>query len=98
MVVDHLEVAAVEVAVAAGRGDSTTVLDTVYLSSMDEETLGRIKHIEMRVEAIYESAEKTRKYFLWTLIATVVVFVLPLLGLLFAIPSFMDSYSNALGG
>jgi hypothetical protein len=65
---------------------------------MDEEIVGRIKHIEMRVEEIYTSVEKTRKYFYWTLIATLVVFVLPIIGMLFAIPSFLSNYSDALGG
>ena len=65
---------------------------------MDEETLGRIKHIEMRVEEIYTSVEKTRKYLYWTMIATVVIFVLPLIGMLFAVPAFLSNYSSALGG
>lgn len=42
---------------------------------------------------IYRSVEKTRKYFMWTLIVTVVVFVLPLIGLVFVIPFFLKSFS-----
>ncbi len=50
------------------------------------------------LEKIYKSAEKTRKYFLWTLIATVVAFVLPLILMAFVLPSFLSSYTGALQG
>ncbi len=45
-----------------------------------------------KIDKIYKSVEKTRKYFLWTMIITVALFVLPLIGLFFAIPSFMTNY------
>ena len=52
----------------------------------------RIIALEEKIDKIYNSVEKTRKYFKWTMIITVALFVLPLLGLVFAIPSFMSSY------
>lgn len=51
-----------------------------------------------KIDAIYISVEKTRKYFLWTLILSVAFFVLPLLGLVFVIPFFLNNYLGALGG
>lgn len=62
----------------------------------DQELKDRLKGLEEKVEKVFVSAEKTRKYFLWTLIISLVAFVLPLVGLLFAIPSFLSSYSSAL--
>lgn len=50
-----------------------------------------------KLERIYQSVEKTRRYFLWTLIATLVTFFLPLIGLAFAIPFFLNSLSTAYG-
>lgn len=50
--------------------------------------------IEKKLDAIYVSVEKTRKYFKWTMIISIVVIVLPLIGLLFAIPAFLSSYSG----
>ncbi len=47
-----------------------------------------------KIDAIYISVEKTRKYFLWALIVTIVLFVLPFIGLAFAIPSFLNTYSD----
>lgn len=57
----------------------------------------RLAELEAKIDAVYKSVEQTRKYFLAMLIATGVAFVLPLIGLLFAIPSFLSTYS-ALGG
>ena len=53
-----------------------------------------LAELERKIDAIYESTEKTRKYFLWTLIGTLIAFVLPLVGLVFAIPSFLATYSS----
>lgn len=50
------------------------------------------------IEKIYISVEKTRKYFLWTMIATIVTFVLPLIILGFALPSFLSVYTGQLQG
>ncbi len=49
------------------------------------------------LEKIFASVEKTRKMFLWTLILTLVTFVLPLIGLAIAIPYFINTYISALG-
>lgn len=64
---------------------------------MEQNLEKRIDELEQKVDKIYASVEKTRKYFLWTLIATLVVFVLPLLAAVFIIPSFISSYTSALG-
>lgn len=58
----------------------------------------RFKKLEEQIGKIYISVEKTRKYFQWTLIITVIVFVLPLLLMVFAIPSFIRTYSSLMNG
>jgi len=65
---------------------------------MDPETKEKLEALQKRVEEIYISVEKTRKYFLWTLIATVVMFVLPLIALAFVIPYFMRTITSGLNG
>lgn len=65
---------------------------------MDEETKRRLDAQDEILEKIYSSAEKTRKYFLWTLILSAVLFVLPLIGLLFVIPKFLSVYTSGLEG
>lgn len=64
---------------------------------MEQEILNRLEKNEEKLEKILASVEKVRRYFLWTLIITVLMVLLPAVGLLFAIPKFMDTYSQ-MGG
>lgn len=64
-----------------------------YNSGMPEE---RLAAIEKKIDAIYETTEKTRKYLFWTLAITVAVVVLPAIGLVFAVPSFISTYNETL--
>lgn len=66
------------------------------MSMNEEELKQKLATLEQKVDAIHVSVEKTRKYFLAVLIVSVIAFVLPLIGLVFAVPSFLDTYS-ALG-
>ena len=63
---------------------------------MEEELLKRIEANSIKLDEVFKSVEKMRKYFLWTLVISVVVFVLPLIGLVFAIPTFLNMYSSVL--
>ncbi len=58
----------------------------------------RLANQEEKIEAILTSVKKTEKYFKVTLWVTVIMFVVPLLGLLFVIPAFIASYTTSLGG
>ncbi|KXJ99032.1 MAG: hypothetical protein UZ19_OD1000529 [Parcubacteria bacterium OLB19] len=51
-----------------------------------------------KIDAIYESVEKTRKYFQIILWATVIMFVLPMVGLMFIVPSFIETYTTSISG
>ena len=64
---------------------------------MDTELTQKLAVQEEKLEQIYQSVEKTRKYFLWTMIATVVTFVLPVIGLMIAVPFLMSSLSTVYG-
>ncbi|MFA5871634.1 MAG: hypothetical protein WC858_02820 [Parcubacteria group bacterium] len=65
---------------------------------MDQDLLDKLNQQNARIEQIYVSVEKTRKYFMWTLIATIVMFVLPLIALAFVIPFFLKSITSGLTG
>jgi CHASE3 domain sensor protein len=65
---------------------------------MNEELIKKIEVQEEKIDKIYQSVEKTRKYFQWTLIITVAVVVLPLIALFFILPSVISTYTNALSG
>ena len=65
---------------------------------MEDLEIGRrIDALEKKIDAVYVSAEKTRKYFLAVIIVSLIAFVLPLIGLSFAIPSFLSSYGDISG-
>lgn len=65
---------------------------------MENEVNKKLETLEGKIDAIYVSVEKTRKYFFWTMVITLAVFIIPLIGLVLVIPSFLDSYSTALTG
>lgn len=62
---------------------------------MDEEILKKIQEQDEKLDKIFRSVEKTRKYFLWTIIITVVTFVLPLIIFLVFIPQILKVYSGS---
>ena len=51
-----------------------------------------------KIDAIYESVEKTRRYFLIILWITIAMVVLPFIGLIFIIPSFIEIYTSSMSG
>ncbi len=50
-----------------------------------------------KVDALYESSEKMRKYFLWTLVVTLAVIILPLFILPMLLPAFLSSVALPAG-
>jgi type IV secretory pathway component VirB8 len=51
--------------------------------------------LEQKIDAVYASVEKSRKYLLTIVIITVVTVVLPLLIMAFALPSALSSLESA---
>jgi len=64
---------------------------------MEQEIFKKINEQQEKIEAIYVSVEKTRKYMLWVMIITIAVVVLPLIGLMFVIPTFLNNYISSFG-
>ncbi|MFY9462266.1 MAG: hypothetical protein WAP51_03645 [Candidatus Sungiibacteriota bacterium] len=60
----------------------------------ETEILKRIEEQGKKLDEIYRSVERMRKYFLWTLIITIAVIVFPLVGLMFVIPQFLGTYTG----
>ncbi len=65
---------------------------------MNEEILKKIEEQEIKIDAIYTSVEKTRKYFLIIIWVSVIAFILPLIGLIFVIPAFINNYLGSFEG
>jgi len=62
----------------------------------ENEILEILKENQKLIKQTYQSVEKTRKYFLYTAIVTILMFVLPLIGLIVVIPIFMNTYFKSL--
>lgn len=65
---------------------------------MEEKILQKLEEQEQKLNAIYKSVESARKIFLATLIITIAMFVLPLVGLIFVVPWAMTVLGEAYGG
>jgi hypothetical protein len=65
---------------------------------IDPELAAKLDEIGAKAEKAYQAAESTRTYLFWTGVITAALIVLPLVGLAFAIPSFISSYTTTLNG
>lgn len=65
---------------------------------MEQEILKKLEEQEKKIDAIFVSVEKTRKYFLTAVIITIVMTILPLIGLMIVIPFFLSTLSKSLEG
>jgi len=54
----------------------------------------QIKNLEAKIDVIGADVKKMKNYFLWTFWITVALVVLPLIGLFFAIPSFLSTFNS----
>ena len=64
---------------------------------MENEILKKLEEQGRKIEEIFLSVEKTRKYFLWTLIISVAFVVLPIIGLMLVIPQFLNNLDAVSG-
>jgi hypothetical protein len=64
---------------------------------MEQDILNKLSEQEKKIDAIFVSTEKIRKYFLWTLIITAVTIVLPIIALIFLVPWMLSTLSSAYG-
>ena len=65
---------------------------------MEQEILEKLAAQEKKIDAMYASVEKLRKYFLWTVIITVVTFILPLIAVVAILPWFIKIMTSAYSG
>lgn len=54
----------------------------------------QIKNLETKIDSIQVDIKKMKSYFAWTFWVTIALFILPLIGLLIAVPKFLNSYGN----
>lgn len=64
----------------------------------EEQILDLLKQNQAILIKTSEDAAKTKKYFLYSFIFTVLAFVLPLLAILVILPSILSSYTSSMDG
>lgn len=62
---------------------------------MDQDIQKKFEEQNEKLDKIFRSTEKTRKYFLWTLVFTLITFVAPLIMFVFLVPKVIDVYTNS---
>lgn len=60
----------------------------------DSQLNARLDALEKKLDATYKAAETTRKLILAGAVVTVIAFVMPLIGLVFVVPSFLSTYQQ----
>ena len=65
---------------------------------MDQNIKELIEAQQKKIDEIYSIMEKIKKYMQWTLIATLVFFILPLIAALFIVPFVISNYVSSLSG
>ncbi len=65
---------------------------------MEAKKQDKLEELEVKIDAILKSTRKTETYFKWTFWITIIVFVLPLLGMIFIIPTLISTYTEMMNG
>ncbi|MCA9361396.1 hypothetical protein KC845_02455 [Candidatus Kaiserbacteria bacterium] len=65
---------------------------------MTPELQEQIDQQNIKIDAVYESVEKVRKYLLVIMWLTLGMVILPLLAALFIVPALINSYTSTLEG
>ena len=64
---------------------------------MEQDIQEKFEAQNKKLDEIFRSVERTRKYILWSFIVTVATIVLPLIALVFVIPWFLKVLMSAYG-
>ncbi len=64
---------------------------------MEKEILEKLEKQEEKLDKIYISVEKTRKYLFFTLIGTLLMFIIPIIIIIILIPRIIGFYSGIFG-
>lgn len=62
---------------------------------MEPDVFKRLEDMERKIDHMFASVEKIRRYFLWTLIITLITVILPIVALAFVAPWAFSILSSA---
>ena len=64
---------------------------------MDQELIQKFEEQSKKLDVIEQSVKKIRSYLFWTFVISIVVFVVPLIGLAIVIPRVLDTLLKGYG-
>ncbi len=64
---------------------------------MDQNIKELLEAQQKKIDEIYSTMEKIKKYIKWSLIISLVFFVLPLVAAIIIVPIFLQGYLSAIG-
>ncbi|TXH00994.1 MAG: hypothetical protein E6P95_02635 [Candidatus Moraniibacteriota bacterium] len=64
---------------------------------MDQEASAEMKRLEEKIDRVYDSVERTRKYMFWGLVMQLAMVLVPLIILMLAVPFILSSLSTISG-
>jgi hypothetical protein len=65
---------------------------------MDEQLQQKIEDMEVKINEIHHTIAATKKMFMWSLVISVLLFLIPLVILIFLLPSMLSTISGAYSG
>ncbi len=63
---------------------------------IDPELVAKLDEIGAKADRAYRAVETVRTYLFWTGVITIALIVLPIIGLMFALPQFISSYTSTI--
>lgn len=61
---------------------------------MEQELIKKLDSLEQKIDEGTRQITSMRRYFMWTLIISAAVIILPIIGLIIAIPQFLNTYQG----
>ncbi len=65
---------------------------------MDEKLYKKIEDMELKINQIHQTITTTKKMFVWSLVITLLLFIIPLIILIFLLPSMMETIMGSYSG
>jgi len=61
---------------------------------MGDELRQKLEKMEKQMDEVYAMARRLYRIIFWTVVISIVLFIVPLIGLMFEIPSLLNTYST----
>lgn len=65
---------------------------------MEQEILRKINKMETQIDSIYKSIQTAKKILIWSVVLSVLLFVIPLVVLAIVLPSLIDTMTSIYSG